>query len=154
VTLSEHDAEARHHALVKQIAHRKDRLRSADSWEPPGNIGWCVRTPIREAGVDSTRLDQLVAPHWPTLWGLAARSQGIHHDGQPVRTLRAAEDDGRRQRLRLSSPIAMGVSRRRVVGGVGAARLVLIETFELAWHRAKHRHGRYDCAPADRCSSY
>jgi hypothetical protein len=30
-----------------------------------------------------------------------------------------------------------------------AARLVLIETTELAWHRARYREGHYLCEPAD-----
>jgi len=108
VRLSDHDADQRHQAVLNQIADRRDLLRGAAPWEPPGNIGWCIRTAIHEEAVDSTRLDRILAPHWPTLWGLAARGHWIRHDGQPVRAAGAAEHDGRCQYISLPSAISVG----------------------------------------------
>ena len=51
---------------------------------------------IRDEGIDSARLDQIMAPFWSTLWGLAARGHWIRHDHQPVRTAETDEDPRRR----------------------------------------------------------
>lgn len=104
VKLSDNDAEQRHQAVLKQIAHRKELLRPEEKWERPGNIGRCLLTAIRDEGVESTRLDQILAPYWSTLWGLAARGHWIRHDRQPVRKAGANEDDFRR---RISLPGAI-----------------------------------------------
>lgn len=45
-----------------------------------------MRNAIRAEGVDSVKLDHLLAPYWSTLWGLAARGHWIRHH-QPVRTM-------------------------------------------------------------------
>jgi len=107
VKLSDNDAEQRHQAVLKQIAHRKELLRPEEKWERPGNIGRCLLTAIRDEGVESTRLDQILAPYWSTLWGLAARGHWIRHDRQPVRKAGANEDDFRR-RISLPSAIKAG----------------------------------------------
>lgn len=107
VKLSDNDAEQRHQAVLKQIAHRKELLQPEAKWERPGNIGRCFLTAIRDEGVESTRLDQILAPYWPTLWGLAARGHWIRNDRQPVRRAGANEDDFRR-RISLPAPIKAG----------------------------------------------
>jgi hypothetical protein len=103
VRLPDDDADQRHRAVLNQIAHRRDLLRLAEPWERPGNIGWCVRTAIRDEGVDSVRLDHLLASYWPTLWGLAARGHWIRYR-QPVRVVGATEED---VRYRISLPSAV-----------------------------------------------
>jgi len=52
---------------------------------------------VRDEGVESTRLDQILAPYWSTLWGLAARGHGIRHEGQPVRPPGPYDKDFRSQ---------------------------------------------------------
>lgn len=98
VRLSDADAEQRHAALTALIADHRARL--SDGREPghiPGNVGRCFLLAVRDEGVDSTRLDQVLAPFWPHLWGLAARGHWIRHDHQPVRAAGANDDDVRRQ---------------------------------------------------------
>jgi hypothetical protein len=94
VRLSDDDADQRHQVVLHQIAHRRDLLRRAEAWEAPGNLGWCLRTAMREEGIDSTTLDHLLGPSWPTLWGLAARGHWIRHR-QPVRTAGTTDEHGR-----------------------------------------------------------
>src|SRR2546422_10646410 len=84
VRLADDDADQRHHAVLHQIAHRRDLLRLPERWEGPGNIGWCVRTAMREEGIDSATLDHVLAPYWSTVWRFAARGHWIRHR-QPVR---------------------------------------------------------------------
>jgi hypothetical protein len=105
--LSDTDADRRHEAMVDLIAYRRDRLQSADAWEYPGNIGRCLLMAIRDEGIDSTRLDQILAPYWPTLWGLAARGHWIRHDHRPVRTAGEIDEDPRR-RITLPEALARG----------------------------------------------
>jgi hypothetical protein len=88
--LCDDDADQRHHAVLDQIARRRDRLRPAEAWERPGNIGHCLRTAIRDEGVESARLDHLLAPYWLTMWRLAARGHWMRH-GQPVRPTQASQ---------------------------------------------------------------
>src|SRR5229473_6011516 len=95
VRLSDDDAEQKHHAVLKQISYRRELLKSAEKWQNPGTIGRCFLAAISDEGVESARLDQILAPHWPTLWGLAARGHGIRHDGRPVRTAGDPEGDVR-----------------------------------------------------------
>ena len=83
--LSDDDAEQRHQAGLKQIAIRKELLKPSEKWQSPGTVGGCFLTAIRDEGVESTRLDQILAPYWATLWGLAARGHWVRHDRQPVR---------------------------------------------------------------------
>jgi hypothetical protein len=106
VRLCDDDADQRHQAVLDQIAHRRHLLQRGEQWERPGNIGWCVRTAIREESVDSTRLDRLLAPFWPTLWGLAARGHWIRHR-QPVRATGATPEDVQR-RMSVPSAITVG----------------------------------------------
>jgi len=107
VKLSDTDADQRDQAVLNQIANRRALLEAADKWQNPGNIGRCVLTAIREEGIESTRIDQILAPYWPTLWGLAARGHWIRHDRQAVRTGEASEEDVRR-RFILPSPLTSG----------------------------------------------
>jgi hypothetical protein len=94
------DDDQRHQAVLRQLAHLKDRLRVAEPWERPGNIGWCVRTAITKEGIDSVTLDHRLASYWPTLWGLAARGHWLRHR-QPVRAIGTAAMDATRDPLNL-----------------------------------------------------
>ena len=107
VRLSDGDAEQRHKAVLKQISIRRDLLRPTEKWERPGTIGTCFSDAVRDEGVDSTRLDQILAPYWPTLWGLAARGHWIKHERQPVRQPGPNDDDFRR-RIILPDPVKSG----------------------------------------------
>jgi hypothetical protein len=91
-TLSMTDPEQRHQTVLTQIARRRALLQPIDRWERPGNIGHCFWTAVLEEGVDSTTLDQLLAPYWPTLWRLAARGHWIRHDHRPVRLAGLSEE--------------------------------------------------------------
>ncbi len=107
VRLSDNDAEQRHQAVLEQVSIRKDLLQPTEKWQNPGTIGRCFLTAIRDEGLDSTRLDQVLAPYWPPLWGLAARGHWIRHDRRPVRLPGPYEDDFRR-RIILPNPIQSG----------------------------------------------
>jgi hypothetical protein len=107
VRLSDDDAEQRHQAVLKQIAVRKELLRPSEKWQSPGTVGECVLTAIRDEGVESTRLDQILAPYWATLWGLAARGHWVRHDRQPVR-LAGLNDNDFRIRIILPEPLKSG----------------------------------------------
>jgi len=97
VRLSDDDAEQRHQAVLKQIAIRKELLKPSEKWQSPGTVGGCFLTAIRDEGVESARLDQILAPYWTTLWGLAARGHWVRHDRRPVRLASHSEDDFRRR---------------------------------------------------------
>lgn len=89
--------EQKHQALLKQIAARKQLLKSPEKWERPGSVAGCLLAAIRDEGIESTKLDQVLAPFWLTLWALAARGHWLRHDRQPVRPLGPNEDDFRRR---------------------------------------------------------
>ena len=91
------DADQRDQAVLKQVSIRREMLKPSEKWESPGTVGGCFLTAIRDEGVDSTRLDQILAPHWPSLWGLAARGHWVRHDHQPVRPVGPNENDFRRR---------------------------------------------------------
>jgi hypothetical protein len=91
------DGEMVHQAVLKQISTRRELLKPSEKWQSPGTVGACLLTAIQGEGVDSTRLDQVLAPYWPTLWGLAARGHWVRHDRQPVRASGPNEDDFRRR---------------------------------------------------------
>lgn len=100
VRLSDSDADQRHEALLALIADRRAALSPAGEPSPyPGNVGRCFLLAVRDEGVSSTKLDQILAPYWATLWGLAARGHGIRHDRQPVRAAGANDEDVRRRLL-------------------------------------------------------
>ena len=107
VRLSDDDAEQRHQAVLKQISNRRELLKPAEKWINPGTIGGCFLAAVNDEGVESTRLDQVLAPYWPTLWGLAARGHWFRHDRQPVRPTGPNEDDFRR-RIILPDPLKVG----------------------------------------------
>ena len=107
VRLSDDDAEQRHQAVLKQISIRKELLKPSEKWQSPGTVGGCFLTAIRDEGVESTRLDQILAPYWATLWGLAARGHWLRHDRQPVRPAGPIEDDFR-SRIILPEPLKSG----------------------------------------------
>jgi len=107
VRLSDDDAEQRHQAVLKQIAIRKELLKPSEKWQSPGSVGGCFLTAIRDEGVESSRLDQILAPYWATLWGLAARGHWVRHDRQPVRPAGPNEDDFR-NRIILPEPLKSG----------------------------------------------
>jgi hypothetical protein len=107
IRLSDDDAEQRHQAVLKQISIRKELLKPSEKWQSPGTVGGCFLTAIRDEGVESTRLDQILAPYWATLWGLAARGHWLRHDRQPVRPAGPIEDDFR-SRIILPEPLKSG----------------------------------------------
>lgn len=107
VMLSDTDPDQRDQAVRDQIARCRELLGPVDTWQAPGYIGRCVLMAIRDEGVESVRLDQILAPYWPTLWGLAARGHGIRHDSQPVRAAGDPEDDVR-SRFTLPDSLASG----------------------------------------------
>ena len=49
-------------AVLKQIAIRKELLKPSEKWQSPGTVGGCFLTAIRDEGVESTRLDQILPP--------------------------------------------------------------------------------------------
>ena len=100
----EKDGEKVHQAVLRQISTRRELLKPAEKWQSPGTVGACLLTAIRDEGVDSTRLDQVLAPYWSTLWGLAARGHWVRHDRQPVRSSSPKDDDFRR-RIILPDPL-------------------------------------------------
>ncbi len=97
VRAADENPEQKHQAVLKQIAARKQLLKSAEKWERPGSVAGCILVAIRDEAVESTKLDQVLAPFWPTLWVLAARGHWLRHDRQPVRPLGPNEDDFRRR---------------------------------------------------------
>jgi len=107
VKLPDDDAERRDQTILKQIAIRRDLLNPTEKWERPGTIGQCFLMAVRDEGVESTRLDQVLAPYWSTLWGLAARGHWVRHDRQPVRPGGPIEDDFR-NRIILPEPLKSG----------------------------------------------
>src|SRR5260370_7764851 len=81
-------------------------LQPQEGWKKPGSIGTCFLAAVRDEGVESTRLDEVLAPYWTTLWGLAARGHWIRHDGQRVRSrLRNANESDSRRGIPLPGPI-------------------------------------------------
>lgn len=104
--LSDKDDEKVHQAVLKQISTRRELLKPAENWQSPGAVGACLLIAVRDEGVDSTKLDQALAPYWPTIWGLAARGHWLRHDHQPVRQSDPDEDDFRR-RIILPEPIKL-----------------------------------------------
>jgi hypothetical protein len=97
VWVADESPEQKHQALLKQIAARKQMLKSSEKWERPGSVAGCLLAAIRDEGIESTKLDQVLAPFWPTLWALAARGHWLRHDRQPVRPSGPNEDDFRRR---------------------------------------------------------
>lgn len=122
VRLSDSDADQRHAALTALIADRRAGLSPGrDAWHVPGNVGRCFLLAVRDEGVDSTKLNQILAPYWAPLWGLAARGHWIRHDHQPVRASGPNDDDVRR-RIVLPDPVTRDDLR---VGFVSAGGLDL-----------------------------
>jgi len=74
VRTSDEKPEQNHQAVLKQIAARKLLLKPSEKWERPGSVARCLLVAIRDEEVESSKLDQVLAPFWPTLWGLAARA--------------------------------------------------------------------------------
>src|SRR5260370_766077 len=107
VRLSDEDAEQRHQAVFKQILVRKELLKPAEKWQNPGTIGGCFLAAVTDEGVESTRLDQILAPYWPTLWGLSARGHWVQHDLHPVRPT-GPNDHACRRRIISPSPLKVG----------------------------------------------
>jgi len=104
--LSDKGDEKVHEAVLKQISTRRELLKPAENWQSPGAVGACLLIAVRDEGVDSTKLDQALAPYWPTIWGLAARGHWVRHDRQPVRQSGPNEDDFR-SRIILPDPLKL-----------------------------------------------
>ena len=97
-------AEQKHDAVLRQIAARKQLLKPFEKWERPGSVASCLLVVIRDEAVEGTKLDQVLAPFWPRLWGLAARGHWLRHDRQPVRAP-GPYDDEVRSRIILPGPV-------------------------------------------------
>src|SRR5437016_3616855 len=98
------DRETARHEMLSTPTASLYRIRKKWESQHPGTIGRCLLAAISDEGVESTRLDQILAPYWPTLWGLAARGHWVRHDRQPVRPTGPNEDDFRR-RIILPKPL-------------------------------------------------
>src|SRR5260370_12109352 len=81
---ADENPEQKHQALLKQIAARKQLLKSAEQWERPGSVAGCLLAAIRDEGIESTKLDQVLAPSWPTLWPLAPLGHCVRHAPRPA----------------------------------------------------------------------
>jgi hypothetical protein len=97
VRAADENPEQKYQPVLKQIAARKQLLKSAEKWERPGSAAGCILAAIRDEGIESTKLDQVLAPFWATLWALAARGHWLRHDRQPVRPVGPNEGDFRRR---------------------------------------------------------
>jgi hypothetical protein len=86
VQLSDTDADQRHQALLNQIAEQRKALESDNRWRAPGHVGRCLSLAILKEGVASIDLDHILAPYWPTLWGVAARGHWIRNR-RPIRAV-------------------------------------------------------------------
>lgn len=104
VRTSDEKPEQNHQAVLKQISARKLLLKPSEKWERPGSVARCLLVAIRDEEVESSKLDQVLAPFWPTLWGLAARGHSLTHERQPVRLVGPNEDDFR-HRIILPEPL-------------------------------------------------
>ncbi len=104
VRTSDEKPEQTHQAVLKQIAERKQLLKPSEKWERPGSVARCLLVAIRDEGIESAKLDQVLAPFWPTLWGLAARGHWRRHDRQAVRPPGPYDDDFR-SRIILPDPL-------------------------------------------------
>ena len=88
IPFPEDDAAQRLEAIMRLIALRKKHLQSDEGWQYPGSIGRCLQTAIRSEP-ESRRIDQALAPYWPSLWKLTARGHWLRHQ-LPVRIVRPA----------------------------------------------------------------
>ena len=106
-TLSDTDAEQRDRTVLAQVARARAGLHADAAWTRPGNVGRCLLVAIQEEGVESATLDHLLAPYWPTLWGLAARGHWIRH-GRPIRPSPPTLVGDPRHDATLPAPITAG----------------------------------------------
>ncbi len=83
-------------AVKEQTDLLNERLR-AQKWQRPGSVGRSLLMAIRDEGLDGPELDQILAPYWTTLWGLAARGHWLRHDHQPVQATGSNDDDFRQR---------------------------------------------------------
>lgn len=104
VRTSDEKPEQKNQAVLKQIASRKQLLKSSENWERPGSVARCLLVAIRDEEVGGSKLDQVLAPFWFALWGLAARGHWLRHEHQRVRPSGPNEDDFRR-RIILPEPL-------------------------------------------------
>src|SRR6266852_5432558 len=104
VRTSDEKPEQKDQAVLKQIASRKQLQKPSEKWERPGSVARCLLVAIRDEEVATSKLDQVLAPFWLTLWGLAARGHWLRHARQPVRPAGPNEDDFRR-RIILPEPL-------------------------------------------------
>jgi hypothetical protein len=116
--LSEEDEQQRDKALLDLIALRKNELQSEVGWKYPGSIGRCLVNAIYEEVIDSRRINQVLAPHWPVLWRMAARGHWLRSQ-LPVRMV-APEPSDPRERRKFPPPIeARGLALSFADGGGG-----------------------------------
>lgn len=101
---SDENPEQRQQAVLKQIAARKQLLKSPENWERPGTVAGCLVAAIRDEGIEGEKLDQVLAPFWPTIWSLAARAHWLRFGHKPLRPKVPGEDDFRR-RILLPDPV-------------------------------------------------
>jgi hypothetical protein len=130
VQLSDTDADQRHQALLNHIAAQRKNLESDNWWRAPGHVGRCLSLAILKEGVASTDLDHILAPYWPTLWGLAARGHWIRN-GRPIRAVGPVGTEARdrwdleRDHLLRLSDVGVSLSFRRLGGPEFATTLEL-----------------------------
>lgn len=96
---SDENPEQRQQAVLKQISARKQLLKSPEKWVRPGTVAGCLAVAIRDEGIESEKLDQVLAPFWPAIWGLAARAHWLRFDHMPLRPKGPSEDDFRQRIL-------------------------------------------------------
>src|SRR5262249_14884235 len=101
---SDENPEQRQQAVLKQIAARKQLLKPSEKWERPGTVAGCLVVAVRDEGIESEKLDQVLAPSWPAIWGLAARAHWLRFGHKPLRPNVATADDFRR-RILLPDPV-------------------------------------------------
>ncbi|MHB8608329.1 MAG: hypothetical protein ACYDCG_08515 [Candidatus Acidiferrales bacterium] len=104
VRTSDENPEQKHQTVLKQVASRKQLLKPSEKWERPGSVTRCLLVAVRDEEVESSKLDQILAQFWLTLWGLAARGHWLNHEHLPVRPAGPSEDDFRR-RIILPEPL-------------------------------------------------
>jgi hypothetical protein len=97
VRTADEKPEQKHQAVLKQVASRKQLLKPSEKWERPGSVARCLLVAVRDEEVEGSKLDQVLAPFWLTLWGLAARGHWLNHEHLPVRPAGPSEDDFRRR---------------------------------------------------------
>jgi hypothetical protein len=102
IPFPEDDAARRLEAVLRLIALRKEHLISDKGWQYPGSVGQCLLMAI-QSETEGRRIDQALAPYWPTLWKLTARGHWLRHQ-LPIRLVRP-DSSGVMNRQRVPSGV-------------------------------------------------